>query len=111
MYRRGSRESRAYFVGKSADKIFERYGLSSDLASLAAFEAETFKPSQFIEQMTVRRVSRQISRSDLSSTLGYSLRSMEFWEAGKISPKLVVAENWAQALGLELSLKLVAANP
>lgn len=102
-----SREmQRAVSIGKSIDRIFQQRGINPDLASLAAYELESFTPSQFSEQMAIRRAMALMSRDKLSTKIGYDQDALWRWESGQVSPKLVVANNWAQALGLELMMRV-----
>jgi hypothetical protein len=101
-----SQMSRAYLIGKSADKIFKKHKIDPSLASLSALELQTFSPEEFSDQMIIHRVVQQRTRSELARRIGCDYKSLELWEHKQFSPKLIMMQNWAEALNLELSLRL-----
>jgi len=104
------RERRSMLMGHNIDAIFQKLGIDPALASMAAFEAAMIQPQEFPEQMVVRRVSQGISREALAAKLGYDLGTLLNWETGRTSPPIRRAADWAQSLGLELSLRLARAG-
>jgi DNA-binding XRE family transcriptional regulator len=100
------RERRCRLVGHEIDKIFTRLGIDPSLASLSAFEVESIAPLQFGEQMIIRRVGQGLSQHALALKTGYNHDTIRRWEQGRTSPPLVAASVWAEALNLELSLRI-----
>jgi DNA-binding XRE family transcriptional regulator len=101
-----SRESRAVRIGCKIDQIFKDANIDPSFASAAAFEAMTIKPFDFAEKMLMRRIQEKMARETLASCLGFSLSTLSRWEIGTTSPTLHSASDWAQVLGLDLSIHL-----
>lgn len=105
-----TRERRSILMGHNIDAVFQKLGIEPSLSSLAAFEAATFQPLEFGEQMIVHRVCQGIARESLAAKLGYNVQTLWMWETGRTSPPIRRAADWAQGLGLELSLSLARAS-
>jgi len=97
-------------LGREADELFRKLGLDPNFGSLAAFEAATFAPLQFMDLMHARRIQVGISQEDVAKLVGCTAPSLGRWEAG-YSPRIVTATAWANALGLDLSLGLQGQVP
>lgn len=59
-----------------------------------------------IAELLAARVAQQLTHAALSQKTGYCVNSFMRWEAETQFPKLTALSDWAEALGLELTLKV-----
>lgn len=99
--------NRTRVLANAADLLFKRLGIDPDLASLAAYEKEVFRPQFFPEQMLIRRVLRGVTRTELSDISGHVRENFTRWEIGERPvPKISTMVDWAQSLGYDLFLRV-----
>jgi len=66
--------------------------------------------SELIETIKERREMLQVNQEMLAELSGVSLRALKQFESGKGNPTLKTISKLADALGLELSLKVKTLN-
>ena len=67
--------------------------------------------SGIIKNIKKRREMLQVNQEMLAELSGVSLRTLKQFESGKGNPTLKTISNLADALGLELTLKVKNLNP
>ncbi|WP_430811902.1 MULTISPECIES: helix-turn-helix domain-containing protein [unclassified Carboxylicivirga] len=67
--------------------------------------------SELIKTIKVRREMLQVNQEMLADLSGVSLRTIKQFESGKGNPTLQTMSKVADALGLELTLKVKTLNP
>lgn len=83
---------------RAVQKIGRPYG------SMNAYTEPKVKLDPIIYALRRMRIERTITRGDLSITSGYSVRTIEDWEQGRMHPHIFNLINWAQALGCRIAL-------
>jgi transcriptional regulator with XRE-family HTH domain len=58
------------------------------------------------EQLRTLRVAKKLTLETLARSLGYNAYTIGGWERGKISPSLASLSNWADALGVKVTIEL-----
>ena len=106
-----TRETRAVIIGQRIDEIFRGMGIDPACASLSAFALETFGSADFGRQMLIRRVDKNINLKTLADKLGYDAQTIREWERGLVIPKLSACADWAESLGLDLTLSVRPREP
>lgn len=94
----------AKIIGHRVDEVFRKMGIDPLQASLAAFAEESFPVQEFGKQMLLRRVKDNVHRDALSLKLGRDISTIRKWETGERVPNLVAATDWAESLGLEVTV-------
>lgn len=61
-------------------------------------------PRDIIEELRKARVEQKIPQFDLAEVSGYNRGTIAKYEAGKGTPSLHMACNWAESLGCKLVL-------
>jgi transcriptional regulator with XRE-family HTH domain len=66
---------------------------------------------QLISQVKQRREELQVTQETLAEIAGVGLRTLKQFESGKGNPTLQTVSKLAEALGMELSLKVKTTEP
>ena len=61
------------------------------------------KPHPLLAQLEALRRRRGISRSQIATTTGYSVHSLQHWAQGRHTPSTEALEAYGTALGLRLT--------
>ncbi len=64
-----------------------------------------------IDQLKTRRKDLQVTQVILSDLSGVSLRALKAFESGEGNPTLETLSKLAQALGMEVNLRVKSPNP
>jgi len=67
--------------------------------------------SELVKTIKARREMLQVNQEMLSALSGVSLRTLKQFESGKGNPTLQTISKLADALGLEVTLKVKTLNP
>lgn len=62
--------------------------------------------TDIIKQLRKIRREREISQQDLAATAGLAQNHISYLETGRVKPTLPSLNQWANALGYELALKV-----
>jgi DNA-binding XRE family transcriptional regulator len=66
---------------------------------------------QLISQVKQRREELQVTQETLAEIAGVGLRTLKQFESGKGNPTLQTVSKLAEALGMELNLKVKTTEP
>lgn len=67
--------------------------------------------NSIIDQLKTRRKDLKVTQAMLADLSGVSLRALKAFESGKGNPTLETLSKIANALGMEVNLKIKSSNP
>lgn len=64
-------------------------------------------PHPIVQTLRLERYKRRITAVQLAEMTGYAAKSICEWETGRNNPKIRQLADWAQALGMKLTIEKV----
>jgi hypothetical protein len=98
-------EIKAALPGRAWDSIVKKANVLGVRRPTEAYRNNSRFIHPIIRELRLERERRRITRPQLSSKLGYHVNQLCCWEMGKTNPDFGAVSLWAEALGMELTLR------